>query len=59
MNQDAYGYMGLIGLFASMFGFLTGIYYAEGTSEKFLLVSSTILSIVSVASIVMYFISLL
>lgn len=59
MNQDVYGYMGLIGLFASMFGFFTGIYYAEETSEKFLLVSSTILSIVSLASIVQYFISLL
>lgn len=34
MSQDVYGYIGLIGLFASMFGFFTGIYYAEGTSEK-------------------------
>ena len=59
MSQDVYGYIGLIGLFASMFGFFTGIYYAEGTSEKKLLVSSTILSIVSVVSIVKSFISLL
>lgn len=59
MSQDVYGYIGLIGLFASMFGFFTGIYYAEETSEKKLLVSSTILSIVSVISIVKSFIGLL
>lgn len=59
MSQDVYGYIGLIGLCASMFGSFTGIYYVEETFGKFLLVSSTISSIVSVASIVKYFISLL